>query len=295
MKKLFYIPMVVFLGLGLFLVEAEAARFGGGKNVGRQSPPTYSRQTTPPATPAPSQNPSQAGNARSTPQPVAPTGGGSRWLGILGGVAAGGLLASLFLGHGFAGLQIVDILVLAGLGVGVFFLVRFFRKNASSQTEDPRFATVGAVNADRFQSPEANRALTSRGAPQGRPLDAAHLTWFNEESFMRNARTYFLRLQEAWDAGQMEDIEEYVTPELYQELIRQRAELGPNYTEVVNLNVDFLGLSSEGDIVLAGVRYSGLIRENQGESAHPFSETWHVQRSLREPNANWYVAGIQQG
>ena len=285
------------MGVGLFLAEAEAARLGGGRNVGRQSPPSYSRQTTPPpASPVPSQNPSQAGNSR-VPQPVTPVGGGgSRWLGILGGVAAGGLLASLFLGHGFAGLQIVDILVLAGFGVGIFFLIRFFRKNTSPQTtEDPRFATVGAVNVDRFQSPEANRGFTIHGSPQGRPLDAAHLTWFNEESFMRNARTYFLRLQEAWDAGRMEDIEEYVTPELYQELIRQRAELGPNYTEVVNLNVDFLGLSSEGDIVLAGVRYSGLIRENQGEPAHPFSETWHVQRSLREPNANWYVAGIQQG
>jgi predicted lipid-binding transport protein (Tim44 family) len=42
------------------------------------------------------------------------------------------------------------------------------------------------------------------------------------------------------------------------------------------------------------VRFSGEIREDENAQPEAFSEVWHVQRSLREPGANWYVAGIQQ-
>jgi predicted lipid-binding transport protein (Tim44 family) len=185
----------------------------------------------------------------------------------------------------------MDFLIIIGLGVGIFFLIRaMLRRSAAPAGE--RFATAGPVNVERFQTPEIGSGLPVTNA---RPLDTAHLAWFNEESFIQNARTHYLRLQAAWDAGRMDEIREYVTPEMYHELAQQRSGLGHNFTEVVNLNIEFLGLATEGDTVIAGVRYSGLIREREGTPPHPFTETWHVQRSLTEPDANWYVAGIQQG
>jgi predicted lipid-binding transport protein (Tim44 family) len=39
--------------------------------------------------------------------------GASRWLGPLAGLAAGGLLASMFMGDGFQGMQIMDFLIMA--------------------------------------------------------------------------------------------------------------------------------------------------------------------------------------
>ncbi|CAK0774350.1 Tim44 domain-containing protein [Gammaproteobacteria bacterium] len=285
MQKIMLLLLIATFGLSLAVGEAEAARMGGGQSLGRQSP-SYSRQ-------APSPSPSYT-NPRAAPPSTAPASSGmGRWLGPLAGFAAGGLLASLFLGHGFEGLQIMDLLILIGVGVGIYFLINAIRRRGPVSAPGERLATVGAVNVERFQSTDFGSGIG--GGANARPLDTAHLAWFNEESFLQNARTYFLRLQAAWDAGRMEEIEEYVTPELYRELVRQRAALGPNFTEVVNLNVDFLGLATEGNTIFAGVRYSGLIREQQGAMPQPFTETWHVQRSLSEPNANWYVAGIQQG
>jgi len=288
MNKILFYLIITLSGLSLLVSEAEAARMGGGRSLGRQSP-SYSRQATPP-----SSSPSYT-NPRTTPPASAPTSSGmSRWLGPLAGLAAGGLLASLFLGHGFEGIHFMDILILIGLGVGIYFLIKTLRGRSHFSPPGERLSTAGAVNVERFQTTDFRSGMAGGGA-NARPLDAAHLAWFNEESFLQNARSYFLRLQVAWDAGQMEEIEEYVTPELYRELIRQRTALGPNFTEVVNLNVDFLGLATEGDTIFAGVRYSGLIREEKGGTPTHFTETWHVQRSLSDPNANWYVAGIQQG
>ncbi|CAK0773413.1 putative lipid-binding transport protein (Tim44 family) [Gammaproteobacteria bacterium] len=281
---------IALLSLVFTMSDVEAARLGGGKSLGRQSP-SYSRQA-----PSPSQPPSYNTAPRTPPSYVAPpaSSGARRWLGPLAGLAAGGLLASLFLGHGFEGLQFLDILIILGLGVGIYFLVRTLRGRNQIASSEERLATVGEVNAARFQNSDFGSGLTNTGV-NARPLDVNHLAWFNEESFLKNARTYFLSLQSAWDANRMEEIEEYVTPELYRELVSQRATLGPNFTEVVKLDVNFLGLATEGDTVFAGVRYSGLIREQKGTDPQPFTETWHVQRSLSEPNANWHVAGIQQG
>ena len=276
MKRMLFFVLAALIGLGLVMSEAEA-RMGGGQNLGRQSP-SYSHQYTQsrPATPT-----------------APPASGASRWLGPLAGLAAGGLLAALFMGHGFEGIQLMDILVLLGVGFGIYLLIRVLRGRSHPVT-DERFATVGAANVERFQSSGFNPSIVG-GGMNARPLDAAHLAWFNEENFLRNARTYYLQLQEAWDANRMSEIEEYVTPDLYQTLARQRATLGQTYTEVLNLRLEFLGLAAEGDTIFAGVRYSGLVREQRGADPQPFTETWHIQRSLSDQDASWYIAGIQQG
>ena len=94
----------------------------------------------------------------------------------------------------------------------------------------------------------------------------------------------------------MNDLREYVTPEMFAEINMQIRERGaqPNKTEVVTLNAAMLEVVTEGDWVIASVRFDGMIREEIGGAAEPFNEIWHIQKSQSQPNATWMISGIQQ-
>jgi predicted lipid-binding transport protein (Tim44 family) len=285
MRNLLSFLLVTLLSFTLATDLAEAKRFGGGSSLGKQRH-SYSRQAapqTPPASPSPQQAfPRPASNA-------------SRWLGPLAGLVAGGLLASLLFGDAFQGLQIFDLLLLGGMGVGAYLLFRSFRQKSASPVTSHRYAGV-AASGPNFQIPEIGSGLGQRPRTNSAAAFSIRPTWFNEETFLEAAKTHFTRLQTAWDAGNMAEIESYTTPALFAELTRERAQLGNQrqFTEVVDLDTELLDLISEGDQIIASVRFSGLIREEEQGKAQPFSEVWHVERSLTDPQANWYVAGIQQ-
>ncbi len=102
------------------------------------------------------------------------------------------------------------------------------------------------------------------------------------------------RLQDDFDRSDLNDIREYVTPEMFAEInmqIRERGEQ-PNKTEVVKLDAEIVEVVTENDMVIASVRFSGLIREEIGAAAEPFNEIWHIQKS--QAQATWFVSGIQQ-
>ena len=96
MQRFMTFFMVLCLGLTLSL-DANAKRMGGGKSFG--SAPSHQASQTRQAAPA------STAAAGSTAGKAAAAGGMSRWLGPLAGLAAGGLLASMFMGGGFEGMQ----------------------------------------------------------------------------------------------------------------------------------------------------------------------------------------------
>ena len=104
MKKFLMLALVVLIGASALSSDAYAKRFGGGKSFGKQR-----EQATQPARPA---------SPAAAPAPA----GGRSWLGPLAGLAAGGLLASMFMGGGFDGLKMFDILLMVGLAAGVYFV-----------------------------------------------------------------------------------------------------------------------------------------------------------------------------
>ncbi len=116
---------------------------------------------------------------------------------------------------------------------------------------------------------------------------------FDTEAFLRNAKVYFVRLQAAWDVGNMDDIREFTTPEMFAEVKVDLASrgTGTNQTDVVQLNADLLGVEDRGNEYLASVRFSGLIRETAGVAAEPFVEVWNLSKRTGE---GWLLAGIQQ-
>jgi hypothetical protein len=110
MKQLFATKTLAALMIGLvaatFAFDADAQRrFGGGKNLGRQSAPVQQRQATPP----PQQQAPQAGNQQQAPAATAAPRAGapaaaarSPWRGALMGLAAGLGIAALASYFGFS-------------------------------------------------------------------------------------------------------------------------------------------------------------------------------------------------
>jgi predicted lipid-binding transport protein (Tim44 family) len=68
----------------------------------------------------------------------------------------------------------------------------------------------------------------------------------------------------------------------------------PNKTEVVPLYADIADVITDGELVIASVCFTGLIREEANAPVESFSEIWHIQKSESQPGAAWFVAGIQQ-
>jgi predicted lipid-binding transport protein (Tim44 family) len=286
MKQMVLGCFIAFLGALLVIPDADARRLGGKKSFGRSTPSALQQRQS--AAPSQAARPNTAANS-----------GARRWLGPLAGLAAGGLLAAMFFGDGFSGLQLFDILIFAGLLFGGIWLFRSMRRNAARPMMQRQAAAAGNVSPPPDVSPVSS-ALGESAATDvnaGDVLEGRQRPkWFNEQEFLQGAKTHFIRLQAAWDNGDMKDIREYTTPELFAQLTLERQSYGgeKQFTEVITLNAELLGLVREGDQIVASVQYSGLIREEENSEAEEFSEVWHVQRAEAQGNADWYIAGVEQ-
>lgn len=259
---------------------AEAKRLGFGGNMGKQYSAPKSSTTTPATTPR-QDVPTQT--AAAAPR----QSGASRWLGPLAGIAAGGLLASMLFGDGFEGFQLLDFLLIAALVFGGMMLFRTMRSRAMPQPAGgPAF---GGAYTERDAAP-APAASQAGGSDIGAPA------WFNGESFLKGARVHFIRLQAAWDKGDMKDIATYTTPELFAELQAERLSRGneTHFTDVGYLDAELLGVQRDGDNVVATIRFFGGIKEDQEGDTQEFAELWHVVHDWDNPQGDWFVAGIQQ-
>ncbi len=274
MKKFLALILMTLISASVLAPDAYAKRFGGGKSFGKQR-----EQIAQPAAPRPS-----------SPAPAAAPLGGRSWLGPIAGLVAGGLLASMFMGHGFDGIKLFDILLFAGLAFGVFYL---FRRMRQGRPQEPirqplQFAGMNPITFPSSQT--TGGAIPLATLPDTRPA------WFEDEPFLRAAKGHFIRLQEAYDRGDVNDIREYTTPEVFAEIQLQLQERGGalNKTDVLQLNAAMLNVVTENDLVIASVRFTGQLREEEGAPATDLNEIWHIQKSATDQNAAWYVAGIQQ-
>ncbi len=271
---------------------ADARRMGGGGNVGKQ----YSTPAQAPggaASQAQGQRPAPPVSAAAAAQRPGAAGGASRWLGPLAGLAAGGLLASLFFGGAFEGLQVMDFLLIALLVIGGVLIFRAIRRSRAANLPTPAYGRTGARPQAAFRPAGSTPAAGMAAARAG--IGAEAPAWFDAAAFIAGAKGHYLRLQAAWDKADFNDIREYCTPDLCAELQRERAGLtGPQTTEVVQLDATLGAVRRDGDQVVASVQFSGLVREEPGGSAEPFRELWHVQHTWASPAGDWYLSGIQQ-
>ena len=279
MNKIATLMTLAVLSFGLATFDAEAKRFGGGKSIGQQR-----QSISPQAAPKPTQAPTAAAAAT----------GGNKWAGPLAGLAAGGLLAALFMGGAFEGVNMMDVLMLAALMAAIFFVIRMMRKSRQEQVTRP--LQYSGMDANTSNSPIPPTSMGLGTATETTQKTANIPADFKVEPFLRNAKTSFIRLQAANDARDLNDIREYTTPEMYAEISMQISERGdePQKTEVLSINAELLEVVTTDDQAIASVRFNGQLRESPDSLPESIDEIWHVQKSLKDAEAVWLLAGIQQ-
>lgn len=288
------------------LIDADARPMGGSRSFGRQSS-SVSRMRTPAPAPSPSYN--QPSYQRQAPAPLPaqplPQRRPSMWKNVLGGALLGLGLGALFSHFGIGGAMagmlssvlMIGLLIMAGM-----FIVRMFRRkdtpanpgfSAFNQQPLPAGAApeIGSGSGG-FAQPSGGVALDKGGAP--------HQQWgvpagFDTESFLRHAKASFIRLQAAWDRGDTADLREFTSPEVFAELQLQIHERGgkPDYTEVVAIDAQLLGIETSGRDYLASVQFNGMIRNAPGAPPEPYVEVWNLAKPL-DGSGGWVLAGIQQ-
>jgi predicted lipid-binding transport protein (Tim44 family) len=289
------LALILTLGLTFSAHDAEAKRLGGGTSSGMsRSSSVMQRSAAPaPAPSTPSQNISSAPRpAQPVPPPAPAPSGMSRWLGPLAGIAAGVGIASLFSHFGMGGMSegMGSLLMMLVVGGVIFLVVRMLMQRNAPQpypgqfNQPTRFEPQGDAYAAPATAP-ANGAATPGNLPPG----------FDAEGFLRQAKLNFVRLQAANDAGNMEDIRAFTTPEMFAEvqLEYQERSRATQQTDIVQLNAALLDLTSEGARQIASVRFSGSIRETAGAAPEAFDEVWHLTRPA-DASSGWIIAGIQQ-
>jgi len=282
---------ICVLGAVMVAGEVEAKRLGGGRSVGMQRNVT----SAPPAA-KPAASPQQAAPAQQAAAgPAAAAGNGSRWGAILGGLAIGGLLGAMFSGGGLAAMLLLAVLVVAGV-----YAYRALARSRAGAQQPMRYAGVGgpggygALGTETVAAPPPSQLAGFD--PIGAELRAPNVPAdFDAQGFLRAAKLNFIKLQVANDRGNLDEIQEVTTPEMFEELktpILERSGLAQQ-TDVVSLNADLLEVITEGDRHRASVRFSGMVWEVAGSAPMGFEEIWHLVKPV-DGSTGWLLAGIQQ-
>jgi predicted lipid-binding transport protein (Tim44 family) len=328
MKKVFIALFVAVLTLSAGIPDAEARRMGGGGSFGKQSqkasrPTPPQNQMAAPAKPAAA--PAAAGAvAGAKPSP---------WKGILGGallgLGLGALLSSMGMGGALA--SMISTMLMVGLIAAVAMLAYRWYKRRTDGVSGSKPAFANAANSpgsfptalfpqqseNRFEAAQPAALQNASGVsatssasnvspggvaasgldtvanndagPWGVPAD------FDTQGFLRHSKTYFIRLQAAWDKADVNDISEFTTPEMFAEIKMQIQERGAaaNHTDVMALEAELLGIDTVNNDYLVSVKFSGMIKEDANTPTAAFSEVWNLSKPVSGPGG-WTLAGIQQ-
>lgn len=275
MKQLLVSLFALFIGFGFALApfDAEARRMGGGKSFGMQRSAPAKREASP----------QQQGSAPSAaPQKRS-------WMGPLAGLAAGLGLAAL-MSHFGMGEQFANMLMIALAVMAAVMLFRYLTRPKVAPGMQYASGNMTPINAPaRFEE----RSTPSSATPA--PLASTFPPGFDAQAFAREAKLNFIRMQAANDAGNIDDIRAFTTPELFAEIRLQFSERGTatQETDVVNLDADVIECAEENGQLIASVHFYGLIREDAVTGATPFDEIWHLSKPANG-QSGWVVAGIQQ-
>lgn len=300
MKSFALFSAILALGFTLATGDAEAARrLGGGKSFGMQREsvsPQKSTNVAPPAA-APHQ---QAAPAPGNAMGAAPAAQPKRsWLGPVAGLAAGLGLAALASHFGF-GEELASMLL---IGLAVMAAIALFGFLARRRSAGPQPAMAGGMRYDAAGTGTGTGTDYGRAEPvlpAGGGAAAAGSgnipADFDVQGFVRQAKVNFLRLQAANDAGNLDDIREFTTPEMFAEIrmdFGDRGQAAQEATDVVTLEAEVLDVSEEGPRYVVSVRFHGLTREGRATATETFDEIWHLVKP-RDGSRGWLLAGIQQ-
>ena len=225
----------------------------------------------------------------STPAAAAGTGGAlavglTPWLGIV--AAAWALL-----------LPMSSAFVVSSAGATVLVAMLLASAGWVWRTQRGRFAGPrgGRGVGGRTVASFAGAAPTAASASS--PAHAAQAAWpsaLDGEQVLAAARSRFLRLQAAWDAGDVATLGHLTTPDMFEQLLSVLGARGnaPNRTDIVSLHAELIAVEEVSAAYLASVEFSGLIRESADEGAVPFRELWMLACE-KDGSPGWRLARQQ--
>ena len=293
MKKIVLGFAAALLCVAFAATEADAAkRLGGARSVGTQRNVTNAPPAASPATPA------QAQQMQKTAAPAAaPAASGmSKWMPLLGGLALGGALGWLMGANGMGGLMVglmlVALLVFAGI-----FIVRMLAQKRGDAPAPQRMQYAGMMGSETVAAPPPSQSagFDAPAAPAASGIAANVPADFDVAGFLRGAKLNYMRMQIANDQGNLEELREFTTDELFEELKKDVVARGgaKQQTDVMALNADLLEVVTEADKHWASVRFSGTLRESPGDAPQGFEEVWNLAKPVSGAGG-WQLAGIQQ-
>ncbi|MDD1643842.1 MAG: 39S ribosomal protein L45 [Methylococcaceae bacterium] len=306
MNKYTSIVATLIIGLALTLgglSDADAKRFGGGSSFGGRSSYSapYKRSVIPPNRSA-SQQQATAQN-QAARQGMANRGG---LMGMLGGLALGGLLGSLFFGGAFENLNLMDILVFGGIA---FLLYKLFAARAGAaqrpaynrtasdyeesqpiQSNPSGFNTDVLFNKDKKPSAGQNFQQDTDfkntvAVPEG----------FDQQAFLYGAKIAFTTLQKAWDDRDLAEIRGLSTDKVFSEIQDQlKASATENRTDILKLDAELLEVREIGSELEAVVLFDAIMREDINAQTEQVREVWHFVKPKISIQPKWLLDGIQQ-
>jgi predicted lipid-binding transport protein (Tim44 family) len=286
MKKFWIGFAATLLSVAFVATEADAAKLGGARSLGAQRNVTSAPPAAAPAKPAQQAAPAAA-PAAAQPQPAS---GFARWAPMLGGLALGGALGWLMGANGMGGLMVgmllVGLLVFAGI-----FIVRML---AQKRGETPQRFQYAGMGSETVAAPPPSQTAGFEAQP-ARVAASAVPAGFDVAGFLRGAKLNYMKLQIANDQGNLDELREFTTDELFEELKRDVVARGgaKQQTDVMALNADLLEVVTEADRHWASVRFSGTLRESPADAPQGFEEVWNLAKPA-SGSGGWQLAGIQQ-
>ena len=325
MNNKLMITFISIFTLTLFVLStAEAKRFGGGFSFGgkKSYSSPYKQSYNKKSFQQKSFSQQKAATANQQRKQQLTKRGGL--MGMLGGLALGGLLGALFFGGAFEGFNFFDFLMIGGIIFLVMWLMNRkksaprqqaataggydFGQNTENSTADshaPRLNTIHREDAGFTQSFADKFGMNSTGQShndQDSASDAQAVIlpdWFDQEEFLSGARSAYTMLQEAWDTGDLESIKGLTTDSVFAEISRQYAQQpAQGNTRILKLDAQLIDFNELTDHAEAAVLFDAVLSETDSNGqqgrASQVKELWHFIRPAGSTRPTWYLDGIQQ-
>lgn len=201
----------------------------------------------------------------------------------------------------------IDVLF---LGIFIYLIVKRFlnqkRDDQDQQRKGPRPSDLRpkpgtrydtpAEDDDRKQATEAyQRAQQAWDMLRSEEPAQAAQQGFNEAEFIEGAKLMCMRIRESWNNRDLDDLDNFCTPEMMQEFSRRaESETRPPKSEVLLVKAELAEISTPGNgLEEASVLYDILEKQSGNDSNNESREMWNFVRAEDDPSSMWQLRSMR--